>query len=138
MKLFIDGEWNSFGGELISLALVSEDGREWYEVLRCDSPHPWVEQNVIPKLGKEPSPRFMVQDSLQQFLANFDEIHVVADWPEDIAHFCQLLITGPGERIATPPLTMEVLRVDSVSENPHNALDDARGLRNFLHNSEEL
>lgn len=52
MRLFIDGEWNSFGGDLISLALVAEDGREWYEVLDCVDPHPWVAENVIPKLGR--------------------------------------------------------------------------------------
>lgn len=27
MKLFIDGEWNSYKGDLISLALVSECGK---------------------------------------------------------------------------------------------------------------
>ncbi len=27
MNIFIDGEWNSYGGDLISLALVAEDGR---------------------------------------------------------------------------------------------------------------
>ena len=132
MKLFIDGEWNSFGGELISLALVAEDGREWYEVVSCPEPDPWVAANVIPKLGKEAVPRYQLRQSLERFLAGFDSVHIVADWPEDIAHFCNVLITGPGERINTPPLTMEVLRVNSVSENPHNALADARGLKNFL------
>ncbi len=52
MHIFIDGEWNSYGGELISLALVAEDGRSFYEVLGCDNPDPWIAENVMPKLGK--------------------------------------------------------------------------------------
>lgn len=138
MKIYIDGEWNSFGGPLISLALVAEDGQEWHEVLRCVDPHPWVAENVIPKLGKPHIPRYEFLDSLQRFLNKFDSIHIVADWPEDIAHFCTLLITGPGERMDTPPLTMEVVRIDAGSANPHNALADARGLKDALHNSDSL
>jgi hypothetical protein len=42
-----------------------------------------------------------------------------------------VLITGPGTRLDTPPLTMEVLRVDTVSTNPHNALADATALRDW-------
>ena len=133
MRLFIDGEWNSYGGELISLALVSEDGRTFYEVLGCDHPDHWVAENVMPKLGK-PSITF---ESLQEQLAifmrqfEFDSVHIIADWPEDIMWFCKVLITGPGTRLDTPPLTMLVLRVDTVSKNPHNALADAQSLRDW-------
>ncbi len=133
MRLFIDGEWNSFGGELISLALVAEDGRTFYEVLGCDHPDYWVAENVMPKLGK-PSITF---ESLQEQLAifmrqfDFDSVHIIADWPEDIMWFCKVLITGPGTRLDTPPLTMEVLRVDTISKNPHNALADAEALRDW-------
>ena len=132
MKLFIDCEWNSFGGDLISMALVAEDGREFYEVLSCFEPDPWVAENVMGKLGKEPVPRYVFRDILASFLSQFDSVHVVGDWPEDIARFCNALIIGPGERLDTPPLTMEVLRVDAVSENPHNALADARALKELL------
>lgn len=132
MNLFIDCEWNSYKGDLISMALVAENGVEWYEVLECRDPHPWVAENVIPRLGKHPIPRFEMVKSLERFLDLFLDIHVIADWPEDIAMFCNLLVVGPGERIDTPPLTMEVTRVDSVSENPHNALADARGLMRYF------
>jgi hypothetical protein len=54
---------------------------------------------------------------------------IIADWPEDIKHFCDALITGPGLRLDTPPLTMEIRRdIDAVSAVPHNALEDARGI----------
>ena len=133
MKLFIDCEWNSYKGDLLSLALVAEDGSEFYEVMLCRQPlAPWVIENVLPKLQKEGVEKWVIQQQLSNFLNRFEAVHIVADWPEDIAHFCNLLITGPGERITYPPLTMEVIPVDSVSEVPHNALWDARGLMSAL------
>lgn len=133
MKLFLDCEFNEFKGDLISMALVAEDGREWYEVVPCDNPGAWVAKNVMPILGKPALPdKAALTSSLFIFLRQFDTIHVVADWPEDIAHFCEALIVGPGYRIDTPPLTMEVLRIDAPSALPHNALADARGIRGAL------
>jgi hypothetical protein len=129
MKMFIDGEWNSYGGELISLALVPEVGEHFYEVLGCDNPDPWVAENVMPKLGKDAITMRLMQEFLEVYLSQFESIHIVADWPEDIMWFCKVLITGPGTRINTPPLSLEVLRVDTVSMNPHNALADAGALR---------
>ena len=52
MILFIDCEFNEFKGELISMALVSEDGKEFYEVLPCKNPGDWVKENVLPILNK--------------------------------------------------------------------------------------
>lgn len=129
MRLFLDCEFNEFKGELISMALVAEDGREFYCVLPCKKPGAWVAEHVMPILNADPVPLVSLQMGLCRFLSQFDTIHVVADWPEDIAHFCKALITGPGFRSDTPPLTMEVLRIDAASELPHNALADARGIR---------
>lgn len=129
MNIFIDGEWNSYGGELISLALVSEDGRAFYEVLGCENPDPWVAENVMPKLGKPWIVINSLQEQLENFLSQFDSVHIIADWPEDIMWLCKVLVTGPGTRLDTPPLTMQILRVDTVSKNPHNALADAQALR---------
>lgn len=130
MKIFIDCEFNDFQGELISMALVSEDGKEFYEWLGCDSPSPWVAENVIPKIGSiKPICIKQFQAKLQQYLNQFDQCHIIADWPEDITHFCKALITGPGWRVDTPPLTFEIIRIDAVSKNPHNALADATALR---------
>jgi len=131
MKLFIDCEWNDFGGDLISIALVSEDGKEFYEEFDFDesTSSEWVRDNVISKLGHDPQPRTVIQQRLGKYLHQFDSIEVVADWPEDIKHFCDLLITGPGMRLNTPPLMMIVTRLDGDSENPHHALYDARALK---------
>lgn len=130
MNLCIDCEWNGFRGALLSMALVDEYGREFYEVLQAPSYiDPWVKENVMPKLNKAPVSEKFLRVCLDAFLVRYDKIHVIADWPEDIGRFCEMLITGPGMRIDTPPLTMEVIRLDSYSENPHNALADARALR---------
>lgn len=136
MQIFLDTEFNEFKGALISMALVAEDGREWYEALPCANPGEWVAANVMPIIGKEPlqSP-YALALSLRAFLSQFDSVHIVADWPEDISHFCTALIIGPGERIDTPPLTFEIDRdlpdTACISLVPHNALEDARALARY-------
>lgn len=136
MRLWLDTEFNGFHGGLISMALVADDGREWYEALPCANPLPWVAQNVLPVLEKTPLLNAkQMAESLLRFLSGFETLHVLADWPEDLAHFCNALIVGPGMSIATPPLTME-LRTDlpgtaEISRLPHNALEDARALRRY-------
>lgn len=130
MNLYIDTEFNEFKGELISMALVAEDGAEFYEVLECKNPGAWVSINVMPILFKEPVSMDVFQMRLQAFLYRYDSIHIVADWPEDIQHFCSALITGPGLCLNYPPLTMECRRdlSSADSEVPHNALYDARAI----------
>lgn len=131
MRIWIDTEFNEFRGELISMALVAEDGREWYYALNCHKPGAWVAQHVMPVVGIAPVPQETFVFQLWQFLQGFHAVHLVADWPEDIEHFMRALIIGPGQRIDTPPLTMEVRRdIDSsASAIPHNALADARAVR---------
>jgi len=128
--LYLDTEFNDYRGQLISLALVAKSGKSFYSVLHCSDPTPWVAEHVMPVVG----PTFVglnrFQAELQQFLAQFDAVHIVADWPEDIQHFCWALITGPGERIDTPALTFEVRRDLNTGKSriPHNALADASAL----------
>jgi hypothetical protein len=130
MNIYIDCEFNEFRGALISMALVAQDGREFYGVLHCADPGPWVKEHVLPVLVELPMSYDCFQSELTEYLAQFERVNIVADWPEDIAHFCASLITGPGYRMATPPLTMEVRRdLDAVSKLPHNALEDARAIR---------
>lgn len=136
MHIYIDTELNEYKGALISMALVAEDGREWYEVLPLIEPvGPWVAEHVMPILGKAPISAEDARAHLQRWLSKYPRVHIVADWPEDIQHFCEFLITGPGERIDTPRLTMEIRR-DIGSDSsaiPHNALEDARALKREAH-----
>jgi len=130
MKIWIDCEFNEFKGELISMALIDEDGREFYLSVGCDKPGAWVAQHVMPIIGIKPVEMDVFQATLFLWLSRYKAIHVIADWPEDIAHFCSALIIGPGYRLDTPPLTMEIRRdLDAVSAIPHNALEDVRAMR---------
>lgn len=133
MKLWIDCEFNGYLGELISLALVDEDGENFYHVLEITQPvNDWVAEHVIPILDATPVPLERFHAELEAFLMGYDSVHIIADWPEDIAHLMRALITGPGERLNTPPLTMEVVRIDAPSRVPHNALWDAIGIRDYM------
>jgi hypothetical protein len=64
MRIWIDTEFNEFKGDLISMALVAEDGREWYQVTYCVYPGAWVAQHVMPILNKEPIERTLMQRTL--------------------------------------------------------------------------
>lgn len=136
--VFIDAEFNDFRGELISLAAVSGHGFEFYEVLHCASPSPWVAENVMPILNKAPVSSRELAMVLSRYLEQFERCNIIADWPEDISHFCNALIVGPGQMIATPPLTFQLVSgyadTKDTSAIPHNALEDARALRDSVVN----
>lgn len=136
MILFIDCEYNGWGGALISMALVPLDpcAPTFYEVVQpppCTAIDPWVEANVLPHIDAAQLTREQFAKKLAHYLARFPAVHLVADWPEDVELFCRHLITGPGTRIGTPPLTMEVRRDigTEASAVPHHALHDAMALR---------
>jgi hypothetical protein len=130
MKIYIDTEFNEFQGELISMALVAQDGSEFYEVLECENPGPWVAQNVMPILSKDPVPEHIFKMKLYGFLSEYNSIHIIADWPDDIKHFCEAVITGPGMMMNIPSFSCEVRRDLSTAASKilHNALEDARAL----------
>jgi hypothetical protein len=130
MELYLDTEFNDDGGSLISMALVAEDGREFYEVLECLNPGQWVAANVMPVLGKAPVGRWTFQMRLRDFLNATDTPHVVSDHPIDLAYLCQALHTGGGNTLDTGGFTLEFRpRLGhGMSTMPHNALADARAI----------
>lgn len=145
MRYFLDTEFNGFGGDLISLGLVPEYGdQEYYAVLPLpERLHPWVERHVVPYLDKVPLALANHVDAttaaheVAAFLAGDPDPVIVADWPEDIALFCRLLMTGPAEIVDVGSLGFEFRRNPGFSTAmnsrvPHNALHDARALRDFL------
>lgn len=151
MPYFLDTEFNGFGGALLSLALVPEDGEEFYVTLDCADPiFPWVERNVVPYLDTVPvglvSPRLSrraAADALSAYLAADLAPELVADWPEDITQFCALLMTGPGTMVPVPPLTFRLVPLQGFSPAvnsavPHNALHDARSLRDHFASTLDL
>ena len=145
MRYFLDTEFNGFGGALISVALVPEDGdQELYISLPLpDVIEPWVAQHVIPYLRLVPAgvdhelDRVEAADMVAAYLAGDADPVIIADWPEDLAHFCALLVTGPGQMTGVDfGLRLELINAAGFSAAansrvPHNALHDARALRDF-------
>jgi len=140
LRYFVDAEFNGFGGDLISIALVPEDESRpsFYGATHCAEPTPWVADNVMPALQITPVDRHELTHSFAAFLHNDEDPRLIADWPEDIAHAARLLITGPGRmepvrninfHLVDPVLLSLGTHETSVSLQPHNALADARALR---------
>lgn len=142
MRYYIDTEFNGTGGQLLSLALVRQDGAEFYEVLH---PHelivPWVKAHVVPHFGQEPVARLQLVKKLQKFLRKDDGLggpHVfIADWPEDLLHFNMMLLRDHGKR--NDPLRFACLLLHlpgfdtaEASALPHNALADAHALAAYV------
>ncbi len=156
MRIFIDTEFTKFNGDLISLALVTEDGREFYGAIpfnprECD---PWVLENVVPIIA---SPHAMptVYNSIQSMacaMSNFihealnqwkpnalasplgRQVELISDWPEDIAWFYRVVCSlGNGNRVSLPPMISYFVPHLHCNEAKyrHNALSDARAIRNM-------
>lgn len=144
-RFWLDCEFDGYGGRLLSLALISQDGAEYYwatpDVLAVTNE--WVRNNVVPVIdvpGARPTASDLIHGSLEGFLLTTTRLHgahIIADWPDDVAYLCRAMLTGPGQRIATPPLTFEVVRFDAYPTTlnnavQHNALWDARALRHWM------
>ena len=146
MRYFLDCEYDGFGGSLISLALVPEDGdEEFYAVLAHERPlTEWVERNVAPFLNHVPEglkgPPLEHEQAailLAAWLTGLPEVEIIADWPDDIALFCRLITIGPGRMVPMPSLSFRLVTLPGFSTAansavPHNALHDARALRDHL------
>ena len=148
MRYFLDTEYNGFNGQLLSLALVPEDSsEEFYITLAFDEPYDsWVERHVVPFLDMVPEglkgprlSRAAAAEALASWLTHDEAPDIVADWPEDLAQFSMLLVTGPGMMKSVPPLSLHFVPLHGFSpaansKVPHNALHDARALRDHIMN----
>jgi hypothetical protein len=145
VRYFLDTEFNGWGGALLSLALVPDDGEELYLILGHDGPlEPWVERNVMPYIDMVPdalqSPPLSRADAalaISYYLQSDREPLIVADWPEDIAQFNMLILTGPGTMVPMPRINFLLAALEGFSTAansavPHNALHDARALRDHM------
>lgn len=139
MRYYIDTEFNGSGGQLLSLALVREDGTHFYEVLHAhELILPWVKDHVVPHFGLDPVSRAQAVKKLQKFLRKDSGPHVfIADWPEDLVHFNQMLLRDHGKRndpfqYACLLLNLPGFDTASASELPHNALADAKALADYV------
>lgn len=155
MKYTIDTEFNGFGGELLSLALVPWDEADLALYLRVPAPiaplDPWVAENVWPLIDACPlehrlcamAPVEEWAHRIAAYLTNDGDgrgiPYIIADWPDDIRYFCEAIVTAPGEMAAIPRLQFDVVRVDPYEAGTasdmavrHNAYWDALVLRDHV------
>ena len=152
MRYFIDTEFIERGYEkveLISIAIVADDGREYYAVAEdgWDPEHadPWVQENVLPYV--EGAPRRTRMQILQDivtfvfadpgphefwgYYADYDWVLFcqlfgrMIDLPKGLPRFCrdvkQLCVD-----LGNPPLPKQ-------PDDQHHALADARHIRTMFH-----
>jgi hypothetical protein len=149
VRYFLDTEYNGIAGALLSLALVPDEGDELYLTFKTDEAIvEWVQGHVVPYLDSVPDQlscprldRSEAAHALEHYLRHDDDAVIIADWPEDIAQFCNLMVTGPGDMVDLRHLTFRLLPLSnfSTAENsrvPHNALHDARALRDHYRSME--
>lgn len=136
MRLWIDTEFNYFGGQLLSMALVSQLRTIFYvEMEVVEEIHPWVAEHVMPHIENPICTHPLLTSQLEGFLNLFDEVEIIADWPDDIKYLVEALIIGPGYMIDTPPLTFTLRReLQGQSQVPHHAQWDA--IANMEHHLE--
>lgn len=109
LKIFLDCEFTQLNqdSKLISLALVSESGKEFYVELTntysAEDCSDFVIQNVLPQLDRMRYGQSLVEAraSLRRFLSGFDEeLEVCSDAPQwDWSFFCDLVCVDqqPGQ-----------------------------------------
>ena len=138
MNLYLDCEFNGHGGELISLALADERGAasdHWYGVWPLpENVHPWVAENVIPKLGMVPCQPGLCRLALREYIKHRSgdgRLTIWADWPDDFAHLMRVM-SGPSyDESWMVDCTMKLITTppgEPKPETPHNALSDAIAL----------
>lgn len=153
MRYFYDCEFIEDGTtiDLVSVGIVSEDGREFYAVSTEFDPAkagPWVRRNVLPKLPNPSSPAWMsrarIRDELYDFVAApmSGPIELWA-WIGAYDHVAVCQLWGDMTELppAMPKFTRDVRQLWEMAGSPelpahpggaHDALGDARhGLLRF-------
>lgn len=143
--LYLDTEFDGFGGDLISLALYNPNGESFYEVKRgiiMNPSHsmasgiakkldPWVVEHVIPVLGKAPIGWRAFEETLKAYLLRHSGVRIVADWPEDFIHLFRYLYGEKGWQLEFECTAELVMSGPLHSAIPHNALEDAKALADW-------
>jgi len=148
LKIFLDCEFTQLNqaSKLISLALVSESGKEFYveltDTYSVEDCSEFVIQNVLPQLDHTRYGQSLVEAraGLRRFLSEFDEkLEVCSDAPHwDWGFFCDLACADhqpwPVQVVSQPTnltslfnqVNAEAIEQVELSDLPHHALLDAR------------
>ncbi|KAA0967652.1 3'-5' exoribonuclease [Pseudomonas sp. ANT_H12B] len=139
MRVFLDCEFTklSAAAKLISLALVAEDGREFYvemlDAWKEEDCSDFVKEIVLPQLwgSSYVRPTIEARSALLEFLASFDEVLViVTDAPQyDWELFTELAYDNGKWPRNVRNYPTDATTLDASSDGvplPHHALLDAR------------
>jgi hypothetical protein len=139
VRLFLDCEFTELSqqAKLISLALVAEDGEEFYVELldswRLEDCSDFVKEIVLPQLwgGEYAMPIIEARAALLRFLTTYDEeLEIFTDAPAyDWELFCELAYEDGKwpKNVRTFPIDATTLTATNDGEElPHHALLDAR------------
>ncbi len=144
MRMFYDLEFGVTAPEVtvVSIAVVAEDGREFYAVSNEFDPlrvHPWVRDHVLPQLP--PASTWRSRASIREELLDFlGRDPVLWAWFAAYDHvaLCQLWGQMPELPRAVPRFTMDVRQLwEHLGRPPlpeqegalHDALADARHVK---------
>jgi DNA polymerase III epsilon subunit-like protein len=153
--VFMDTEFSSlnpYKGEILSIGLIKLDGQELYLELEHEGEvDPWVEKNILPHLKEEKVGREVARKEIKKFVGSerpyllayvnqFDAIYWYklfgienhpAHWiPLDFASMLFALGLDPeGYYHEDKSNFFEEIGVDHTKYRKHNALDDAKLLK---------
>ncbi|MGO8736567.1 MAG: 3'-5' exoribonuclease domain-containing protein [Terriglobia bacterium] len=149
LLVFYDTEFLELGSshpiDLISIGVVTDDGREYYAVnvaLDLSQATPWLRQHVIPLLPPRSNSCWKLPNQIRQDLLDLVDHRTPELWANygafDHVVLCQLF-GGMAEYPETwPKFTRDIQQWRAALGNPelpaqageeHDALDDARGVR---------
>lgn len=145
-RFYIDCEFDGHGGQLMSFAMVREDGFSVHITTDAIARDPWVLANVVPLLDSHDADLIWTTEInnvgtvLHHFMEHCERPVIVADSPVDIGRFCTAITTNPNGGWASAEYSLMTFEVHNVDCWPndipgavqHNAYWDAMALRHKL------
>lgn len=137
--LFVDTEFNGFGGQLLSMGICSDKhNHEFYAAIYPPKEiHPWVKEHVMPLILVDYISYGDFQHKLVQYLMKHADEVIVADWAEDLSHLLQCLVGPNGFCFKVFPKLQLINSGKLYPKIPHNAISDARALRDWYEKEQE-
>lgn len=151
--IFFDTEFtdlNPYTGEILSIGMIKETGEEFYIELECDAPcSDWVKAHILPTLTDKKVSRDEAKSMMATFIGN-DEPIMMANVNQYDVIYLYKLFEGPETPFFWIPIDFasilyergyepedyihrgkifEELGIDLAAYNQHNALDDAKLIR---------
>lgn len=131
--LYLDTEFNGHGGQLLSIALASTSGKNFYARLPDPAQwHDWVKDNVAPHFEIKPDETQTVRWRLREYLQRREPVTIYANWPADFMYLTALMCGVAFQDSWMVDCQLVLLRsTDPKPDKPHNALSDAIALMDW-------